>query len=125
MDKETIKELRQKLEEDKKKVEEELNKFADKDKNLAGDWDTRFPKMASGDTGSSAQEGAADEVEAYESLLPIEHSLELHLKEINEALERMKKGTYGFCENCKEEIPIERLRAYPAASLCLKCEHKK
>ncbi|MDD5144617.1 MAG: TraR/DksA C4-type zinc finger protein [Candidatus Pacebacteria bacterium] len=122
MKKELIEELKKKLEEDKANIESQLAKFADKDKNLKGDWDTRFPKMGSGDTGSMAEEQAADEVEEYSKLLSMEHSLESHLQEINGALEKIKKGIYGKCENCNQEIEEERLRAYPAAKLCLKCE---
>lgn len=124
MEKKLIEELKKKLEEDRAGVEEQLSKFADKDKNLKGDWDTRFPKMGVNDTGNVSGEQAADEVEEYGNRLSLEHSLELHLKEINEALERIKKGTYGKCQNCNKEIEIERLKAYPAAKLCLKCEEK-
>jgi len=41
--------------------------------------------------------------------------LELRLKEVREALERIDGGTYGICEVCQKEIPLERLQANPAA----------
>jgi DnaK suppressor protein len=50
--------------------------------------------------------------------------LEKELENVENALQKIKNGTYGFCENCKEEIPIERLRAYPAARQCVKCKSK-
>jgi DnaK suppressor protein len=37
-------------------------------------------------------------------------------------LERIEKGTYGFCANCQQEIDIERLRVNPAAKTCVKCK---
>jgi DnaK suppressor protein len=89
---------------------------------MTGDWDTRFPKMDRNESGSSSLETAADEVEEYSTLLPMEHSLELKLRDIDLALEKIKKGTYGICENCKKEIPIERLRVSPEARICLDCE---
>ena len=42
--------------------------------------------------------------------------------EINEALEKFDRGTYGICESCKREIPRIRLRALPFARLCVACK---
>ena len=123
MDNKLIKELKEKLEKEKIKIEEELKKFANKDEKLAGDWDTRFPKF-DGSSGSSNLETAADEVEEYISLLPLEYALELKLKNVNSALNKIKNGKYGICEKCGKEIPIERLKIYPEANFCLKCKAK-
>lgn len=41
------------------------------------------------------------------------------LREIEAAQERIREGTYGCCEECGEDIPYERLKAYPAARLCI------
>lgn len=46
------------------------------------------------------------------------------LKEIQEALERLKQGDYGTCEECGEPIPIQRLRLFPAARLCVRCQEE-
>ncbi|RXK11944.1 molecular chaperone DnaK suppressor DksA [Halarcobacter mediterraneus] len=43
------------------------------------------------------------------------------LKEIEEALKRIQKGTYGICEMCDESIAIGRLRAKPFAKFCTPC----
>jgi len=119
-----LKEIKENLEKDKIAIETELKKFAKEDKNLKGDWDTRFPKFNGSEAGGSALEKAADEVEEYVTLLPIEYNLELRLKNINLALEKIEKGKYGICENCGEEIPIERLKVHPEARFCLKCKQK-
>ena len=47
------------------------------------------------------------------------------LQEINEALERIKEGTFGICENCGKAIPKARLRAIPYATLCVHCQEKE
>jgi len=47
--------------------------------------------------------------------------LEKRLVETKEALKRIEDGTYGICENCGKEIPIERLKAYPSAKTCMQC----
>ena len=46
------------------------------------------------------------------------------LKEIEEALERIKFGEYGMCEECGENIPEQRLRLFPAAKLCVRCQEE-
>ena len=81
-----IKEIKEKLEKEKVSTEKQLQSFAKKDKKLAGDWETRFPKFNGGNS-----EEEADEVEEYEALLPIEFILENKLKNINLALEKIKK----------------------------------
>ncbi len=43
------------------------------------------------------------------------------LAEIDAALQRIDDGTYGTCTNCGKDISLERLEAYPAASLCIDC----
>lgn len=41
------------------------------------------------------------------------------LKEVDSALERMDKGTYGLCEQCHEAVEAERLISDPLVRLCL------
>ncbi|MCX6760796.1 MAG: TraR/DksA C4-type zinc finger protein [Candidatus Nealsonbacteria bacterium] len=122
MNKKLIEELKETLEKEGKSIEKELNTFAKKDDKLRGDWDTIFPNFSGGESGSGDMEKAADEVEEYSTLLPIEHSLELKLKNINLALEKIKKGVYGKCEKCKKEMSEERLRAFPEAKTCNGCK---
>jgi DnaK suppressor protein len=38
------------------------------------------------------------------------------------ALDRLDAGEYGWCETCTEEIPVARLAAFPAATLCVTCK---
>jgi len=122
MDKNLIKELEQRLIKEKESIEKELERFAKKDEKVKGDWDTVFPTFNGGESGSGALEKAADEVEEYSTLLSIEYALEKKLRDVNLALDKMKKGTYGICENCKKEIDEERLKAYPEARNCNNCK---
>ncbi len=46
------------------------------------------------------------------------------IKEIEDALERLKYGEYGECEECGEPIPDQRLRLFPAARNCVKCQEE-
>src|SRR5699024_2827274 len=49
------------------------------------------------------------------------------LKEVNEALDRIKTGTYGICVDTGKEIPFERLKAIPYAKRTIEAEenHQK
>lgn len=44
------------------------------------------------------------------------------LREIDEAIEKIKKGTYGVCERCGKKIPKKRLKAIPYAKFCIECK---
>ena len=46
------------------------------------------------------------------------------LAEIDAALKRVEDGTYGICVSCGREIAVERLEAYPWASLCIDCKRQ-
>jgi DnaK suppressor protein len=46
------------------------------------------------------------------------------IKEIEDALERIKYGDYGECEECGEPIPEQRLRLFPAARNCVRCQEE-
>ena len=51
----------------------------------------------------------------------IRADLEARLGEVDRALVRIDEGTYGFCVQCGEPIPGERLSARPAADRCVSC----
>jgi DnaK suppressor protein len=42
--------------------------------------------------------------------------------EIDDALERIQDGSYGYCEDTGEEIGLNRLEARPTARLCLEAQ---
>jgi DnaK suppressor protein len=46
----------------------------------------------------------------------------LNKKSILNALEKIEDGSYGICEECEEEIPINRLKAIPDARYCIACQ---
>ena len=48
------------------------------------------------------------------------HQLD-ELKQIEEALKKIKEGTYGICDMCGINIPIGRLKAKPFAKFCTEC----
>ena len=46
------------------------------------------------------------------------------ISKINAALQRIKDGTYGFCEETAEPIGLKRLMARPVATLCIAAQEK-
>lgn len=44
------------------------------------------------------------------------------IKKIDEALELLDNGEYGYCESCGVEIGLRRLEARPTATLCIDCK---
>ncbi|MFD8207065.1 TraR/DksA family transcriptional regulator [Streptomyces sp. NPDC059695] len=44
-----------------------------------------------------------------------------HLADLDRALQRVERGTYGQCETCGRTIPPERLEIRPAATTCVSC----
>ncbi|MCK4635731.1 MAG: hypothetical protein KAT32_02610 [Candidatus Moranbacteria bacterium] len=104
----TLEELKAKLLEERKRLEEELNRFA-KPTEIEGDFKTEFKEI------SDDMADNANEVEEYVGNLGVEKSLETQLKDVIDALKKMEDKTYGVDENTGEEISIDRLKVYPAA----------
>jgi len=44
------------------------------------------------------------------------------ITQVERALERLDEGSYGWCERCGNQIPVERLAAFPSATLCVSCK---
>ena len=46
----------------------------------------------------------------------------IRLEAIEEALQRIETGEYGFCEECGEQILHKRLLVMPLAQFCISCQ---
>jgi RNA polymerase-binding transcription factor len=44
------------------------------------------------------------------------------ITQVERAIERAGEGNYGYCERCGNAIPVERLAAFPSATLCVSCK---
>ncbi len=102
--------------EEKSRLAGELEKFTKKNPNVSGDYDAQFPEY-----GDEEDENAR-EVAEYTANKPLEITLEKTLRDVNKALERMAKGTYGTCKYCDEPIDEKRLLARPTSSACVSCK---
>ncbi len=57
-------------------------------------------------------------------LIALVRGLRTNLREVERALDKMDRGTYGACERCGQPIAPERLEAIPWARLCISCKQK-
>ena len=48
-----------------------------------------------------------------------------HLEAIEEALQRIETGEYGFCDECGDQIDKKRLMVMPLAQLCISCQQNE
>jgi DnaK suppressor protein len=68
------------------------------------------------------REEEATETLELEKRLALENRVRQEMAKVEHALEKVKNGTYGLCDNCGQPINPERLEALPQASLCLNCK---
>jgi RNA polymerase-binding transcription factor DksA len=61
--------------------------------------------------------------DAAAALMQMQH-LERRLWEVDQALSRVADGSFGYCSACGTGIPMERLRALPAAANCVACSDR-
>lgn len=109
-------EIKTKLFEEKNHLETDLGDFTKKNPHIEGDYEAQFPEY-----GDEEDENAR-EVAEYTANKPLEISLENTLRDVNQALERLDKGTYGICKYCKQPIDEKRLLARPTSSACVSCK---
>ena len=112
---EQYKEIHSRLESEKKHLNEELEQLT---ANVRPAEERR-----EGSPFGKREEEATESFE-LEKRLALEKRLRDQLAEIEHALEKFEKGTYGLCDSCGRQIAIERLEALPQASLCVECKTK-
>ena len=118
LDKEIIAKIKAELLARKKQIKEDLNDLIDRDNSKAAGYKVKFP-----DFGNKTDENA-QEIGEYSTNLATDKILESTLRDINDTLNRIEKGTYGICKYCKQSIGEKRLLARPVASACIKCKTK-
>jgi RNA polymerase-binding protein DksA len=112
VDQATLERLRRRLDEERSGLVTQLQ-------DMGVDPSTGVPN------GVTFEQGFADSGQATAEkarVLSMAEGLVDTLREIDAALERIDKGTYGRCESCGAPIPEERLEARPIARLCVECK---
>jgi DnaK suppressor protein len=57
-----------------------------------------------------------------EQEITLANNLLERINQVERAIERLGEGNYGYCERCGNAIPVERLAAFPSATLCVSCK---
>lgn len=118
MKKDKLEKIKKNLLERKTIIEKELANFTIKDENIKDNYRSKFPNFG------DKEDENAKEIADYTDNLSVEHSLEKTLRDINKALDRIKKNKYGKCNYCGKDIPEGRLLARPSSSACVQCKEK-
>ncbi|MEY4722914.1 MAG: hypothetical protein RLZZ324_427 [Candidatus Parcubacteria bacterium] len=111
-----VKEMEAELLKEETRLKGELAEFASQNPKNTDDYDAKFPNMG------DKEDENAEEVSTYSTNLTLERTLEGNLRDVEKALERIKKGTYGTCKYCNKPIDEKRLRARPSSSSCIDCK---
>ncbi len=113
--KEHIEEFKIRLEKERAILQKELSSIGKQNPSNPDDWEPRAP----GEEFGADRNDNADIVEALHENNAAINELEIRLKNVSLALERIEKGTYGICEESGNPIELERLNANPAAITCI------
>ncbi|WP_436521962.1 TraR/DksA family transcriptional regulator [Actinoplanes sp. HUAS TT8] len=57
-----------------------------------------------------------------EQEITLANNLLERITQVERAIDRLGTGNYGWCERCGNQIPVERLAAFPSATLCVSCK---
>ena len=57
-----------------------------------------------------------------EQEISLANNLLERINQVDRAIDRLGEGNYGWCERCGNAIPVERLAAFPSATLCVTCK---
>ena len=107
-----------------------LEKKAEADKGFL---DIKNHTFASSLKESTGEDSSDDQHPADLALATFEREKDLGLKEgleisrvrISLAIDRVAKGTYGYCLRCGKPVPEGRLAALPETELCIECQKEE
>lgn len=105
--------LRSRLEQERKRLTEELQQIGADDRTA--------DEHRDGSPYGKRGEAAAETAESQERLA-FKRQLSESLAEVEQSLRKLDDGTYGVCDNCGQTINRARLEALPQANLCLNCK---
>ena len=77
------------------------------------------------DLDNAATDTEAEEQFGHARVVAIKAELNRKSKQIKRALERVRTGKYGICEDCGKMIDTDRLAVFPEATMCINCEKKR
>ena len=81
-------------------------------------------KSQAGDGGDSDSADSATDYNTLETTFSLAAREGKYLVYLEEALQRIRNGTFGICKVCKQLIPKARLMAVPTATKCVNCKEE-
>lgn len=109
----------QKLDEFKKRLLSEKDEITSRIAELKADDPFNDPDYSND---NAAVDNDVREQEAHQRIEAEMDTLKIKLTNIDNALKRIEKGSYGYCKRCNQEIPEKRLELVPETSYCVSCE---
>lgn len=109
--------FKKKLADELSLVETELNNVGRINPDNKADWEAE-PTLMNEDSADTNE--TADNIEEFENNAALLKELEIRYNDIKDALLKIEKNQYGFCEISGEPIEKDRLEANPAARTCKK-----
>ena len=114
------------LEKLRARLEEERATYTRQAEELAAEAEALMADREPGDTQFDEESGEGDTLSVErERDLALSATARAAVEEIDEALARIKAGTYGLCLRCEKKIPVARLEAVPHAALCIECKSRQ
>lgn len=117
MKKEQLSHFKQRLEEERERLTQELQDFGKEDPHNPGKFEATYPE-----SGSNSEDDNAMEIAEFVDDATIEARVSAELKDVEQALQAIENETYGVCKYCSQPIDEKRLEARPASSSCISCK---
>ena len=76
-------------------------------------------------TASQHPADVASDLYAREIALLTDLSLREQIADIDAALQRLERHTYGTCVDCGDRVPEARLEVHPQAARCVTCQTRE
>jgi len=113
------------MEDIKKELETELNRTVERIRHMGGTATSVQTMNALGDTTQLADEVDVIQInEDREMSFATRSLLVERANRLAEALERLRDGEYGVCQECSEAIAPARLKAMPEVTTCVRCQDR-
>ncbi|MBZ5645805.1 MAG: TraR/DksA family transcriptional regulator [Acidobacteriia bacterium] len=111
---------------DKKKLEQFKKKLEQRQQELRRTMSRNVQDGRAADSEDIAQDIADKAANSYtkEFLFSQSSNDRALLARVEEALARIRDGTFGGCINCGKELNPKRLEAVPWARYCISCQEK-
>jgi DnaK suppressor protein len=83
---------------------------------------TELQRERLADSAGDDQADAGTKTFEREQEITLANNLLERVTQVERAIDRLGEGNYGWCERCGNAIPVERLAAFPSATLCVSCK---